>query len=96
MPVTRSSRHGSRQPLQPQPTPTNIEHEVIVLSSDDDEPAPRKRASKKSVKPRSKASLRPVAPPGDVVEITSEEDSPHKNTILELQKQLDRAKRVRT
>lgn len=103
MPPTRSanSRHGSRQPLQPQPTPPNgnVTHEVIVLSSDDDEPAPRKPVVRRSSRPRARPKLRPApAPPvphvHDVVDIISDEDPSPKRTIEELREQLAKAKRV--
>lgn len=100
MPPVRSpsTRQGSRQPLQPQPTPPKIEHEVIVLSSDDDEPAPPKPVSKKVLsrdsRQRGKAKLRPAPPPPveEVVEISSEDDPLQQQSFAELKRQLEKTK----
>jgi hypothetical protein len=80
--------------LRPQLGPKTIDHDIIVLSSDDEEALPRKPTLKKATKPKPRAKSKPVAPAEDVVEVSSEEDPPQRATILELQKQLDRAKFV--
>ncbi|CAL1707857.1 unnamed protein product [Somion occarium] len=75
-PGTRSS---SRQPLQANRSHTNlhIDQEVIILSSDDEAASvPRKR-----IRPNSKQAARskgrtPMAIPHDVVEISSDDDTP--------------------
>ena len=103
MPPSRTAhaRHGSRQPVQPQPTPpTGIAvPDIIILSSDDEDTAPRKPAVKKPPKPRPRGKPRPapaaVAAPHEVVEIVSDDDPPAKNTERDLRAQLEKAKRVR-
>ena len=91
MPPTRSTlgQNGSRQSVQLQPPPQDSipDQEVIVLSSDEDEPAPREPVVSR---PRARVKPASVVPPApqDVVDTVSEGSS------SSTQKQLEKAERV--
>ena len=99
MPASRSTRH----PLRAQHA-YNFNAEVIVLSSDDEGPAPPPRKTpvpqaNKTARQRSKARARrtPVVDPEDILEISSTEDdsapqrrksSSSRITLAQMQKQI--------
>jgi len=96
---TRSRSDGPRQGLQAQPT--HDEHEVIVISSDDEAPpvVPRKRpAPKKPSKPSSKAKAKSPTPVegGNVLEIYSDDEEVKRRrssrTVEEMERQIKKLK----
>ena len=97
MPVTRASSRNNSNPPSNQPYATRRagpsgsgdtkkpskppSNEIIVLSSDDDEPPPKGTVASKKSPSHSKKKVAPPVNLSDVLEISSEDESPKKPSV---------------